>query len=351
MRQLIQSLKDGQVDVVQAPTPLSKDGYILISTSCSAISSGTEKMLLDFGKSNLINKALSQPDKVAEALKKISTEGLTSTVSAINSKLNSPISLGYSNVGTVIEKGSDIHDFKIGDRVVSNGNHAEQVLVPRNLCCKIPNSVSDEEASFAVIGSIGLQGIRMANPNFGERYLVIGLGIIGQITLQLLKSNGCEVFAFDTNSQRCDLASQFGATCLHLNSYVNPITWSEKQTNNLGFDGVIVTASTNTSDPLTLAANVARKKGKIVLVGTSKIELNRDTFYEKELSFQVSKSYGPGRYDSGYEDEGNDYPIQYVRWTENRNIESVLRALELGYLNVKPLISDMFEFDNILMAY
>ena len=351
MKQLVQSLKDGKVDLFESPTPLLKDGHILISTSCSAISSGTEKMLLDFGRSNLIGKALSQPDKFSEALKKINTEGILSTASAIKSKLSSPIALGYSNVGTVIGKPNDVRHIKVGDRVVSNGNHAEQVLVPKNLCCKIPDKVSNEEASFAVIGSIALQGIRLAKPNLGERFFVIGLGIIGQITVQLLKNSGCEVYAVDTNNNRCEIASQFGINCLHLDNKINPISWAKKETKDLGFDGVIVTASTSNSEPLILASKVAKRRGKIVLVGSTKIELNRDIFYEKELLFQVSKSYGPGRYDSEYEEKGNDYPFAYVRWTENRNIEAVLRAMELGNLDVKPLISDRFEFKDIISAY
>ncbi len=351
MKQLIQSLKDGKVDLFEAPTPNLKNGHILISTSCSAISSGTEKMLLDFGRSNLLKKALSQPDKVSEALNKVNTDGLLSTASAIKSKLNSPIALGYSNVGTVIKKANDINSFKVGDRVVSNGNHAEQVLVPKNLCCLIPDSVSDEEASFAVIGSVALQGIRLAKPNYGEKFLVVGLGIIGQITAQLLKSNGCEVYAMDINNNRCEIAREFSVNCFHLKDNFNAISWSEKETGNLGFDGVIVTASSKNSEPLELAAKVSKKRGKIVLVGSTKIELNRNVFYEKELSFQVSKSYGPGRYDNEYEERGNDYPFAYVRWTEKRNIEAVLRAIELGNLNVKPLISDTYDFENIVLAY
>jgi len=351
MKQLIQSLKDGKVELIDAPSPSLKKGHILISTSCSAISSGTEKMLLDFGKSNLLNKAISQPEKVSEALNKISTEGLLTTVDAIKSKLNSPIALGYSNVGIVISKSDDVDDFKIGDRVVSNGNHAEQVLVPKNLCCKVPDDISDEEASFAVIGSIGMQSLRLAVPNYGEKYLVIGLGIIGQITAQLLKSSGCEAYAIDTNKKRCLLASELGINSFHLKSDNEVISWALDGTNGIGFDGILVTASSSDSKPLKLAAKLARQRGKIILVGSTKIELNRDVFYSKELNFQVSKSYGPGRYDKNYEEKGNDYPISYVRWTEKRNIEAVLRAIEIGDLNIKSLISFKFKFENILNAY
>jgi len=351
MKLLAQSLKDGKVELIEAPSPFVKKGHLLISTSCSAISSGTEKMLIDFGKSNLLNKAISQPERVSDALSKLSTDGIISTFNAINSKLNTPITLGYSNVGIVIDKGEDILDFNIGDRVVSNGNHAEQVLVPKHLCCKIPSLVNDEEASFAVIGAIGLQGIRLASPNYGERYLVIGLGIIGQIIVQLLKSNGCEVYAIDTNDKRCSLAKNFGINSLHLKSDDDAISWCKKNTKGIGFDGIIVAASSDTSDPVKLASKLARKKGTIVLVGSTKIELNRNIFYEKELKFQVSKSYGPGRYDSNYEENGNDYPISYVRWTENRNIEAILKSIEVGNLNIRPLISSRFDFKDITMAY
>ncbi len=351
MKQLIQSLKDGKVELLDAPSPTLKKGHVLISTSCSAISSGTEKMLIDFGKSNLLNKAISQPDKVSEALNKISTEGLLSTVNAINSKLNSPIALGYSNVGTIISKSDDVEDFQIGDRVVSNGNHAEQVLVPKNLCCKVPDSVSDEFAAFAVIGSIGMQSLRLSSPNYGEKYLVIGLGIIGQITAQLLKSSGCDVFAIDTNKERCLLAAELGINTFHLKSNNEVLSWALNGTSGIGFDGILVAASCNNSKPLKLAAKLARQRGKIILVGSTKIELSRDIFYAKELKFQVSKSYGPGRYDKNYEEKGNDYPISYVRWTEKRNIEAVLRAIEIGDLNIKSLISFKFKFENIVDAY
>lgn len=351
MKQILQDMANGGTTVTEAPVPQCSKGHLLISTTTSLISAGTERMLVGFGKASLIDKARQQPEKVKMVLEKVQTDGLLTTYDAVKSKLAQPLALGYCNVGVVHEVGAGVDDFQVGDRVVSNGPHADMVKVPKNLCAKIPDNVDDESASFAVVASIGLQGIRLAQPTLGESFVVTGAGLIGLLTIQMLRANGCRVLAIDFDQSKLELAKQFGAEVCNPGKGEDPVAVGLAFSRGVGVDGVIITASTKVSDPVIQAARMSRKRGRIILVGVTGLELNRADFYEKELSFQVSCSYGPGRYDTEYEDKGNDYPLGFVRWTEQRNFVAVLDMMAAGTLNVEPLITQRFEFEDAPKAY
>lgn len=351
MKQILQDMAKGGSNLVQAPAPKATTGNVLIDTSISLISAGTERMLVDFGKASLIDKARQQPDKVKMVLEKVQTDGLMTTIDAVQSKLAQPLPLGYCNVGVVNAVGKGVSGFKEGDRVVSNGPHADVVRVPKNLCALIPDNVSDEEASFTVVASIGLQGIRLAEPTLGEAFVVTGVGLIGLLTVQLLRAQGCRVLAIDYDDAKLELAKQFGADVCNPGKGEDPIAAGMAFSRGNGVDGVIITASTKSNDPVTQAARMSRKRGRIILVGVTGLELNRADFYEKELTFQVSCSYGPGRYDANYEDHGNDYPYAFVRWTEQRNFEAILDMMASGQVDVKPLITHRFKFEDAAQAY
>lgn len=351
MKTLLNSFKDGSTFLLEVPTPHITAGNILIKTHVSLLSSGTERMLVEFGKANLIQKAIKQPERVKEVLQKASTDGILSTYEAVNNKLNDAIPMGYSNVGTIVGIGKDVKGFNLGERVVSNGPHAEFVSVPKNLCAKVPDIVNDETAVFTVLGAIGLNGIRLANPLLGETFLVSGLGIIGLLTAQLLKANGCKVLCIDPDNSKCMIANQLGFETLTLNRASNPLDWCLSKTANIGLDGVIITATTTSNEPIELAANALRKRGRIILVGQTGLNLDRNQFYKKEISFQVSCSYGPGRYDKEYEEQGNDYPIGFVRWTEKRNFDAILQAMKDRHIKTNQLISKYFIFNEAVSAY
>lgn len=351
MKQVLQDLAQGKTELITCPAPLVRQGQLLIDTTVSLISAGTERMLVDFGRAGLIAKARQQPEKVLQVLDKVRTDGLLTTVEAVRSKLGQPIPLGYCNVGIVREIGSGVEGFRAGDRVISNGPHADVVSVPRNLCARIPDEVSDEEAAFTVVAAIGLQGIRLAGPTLGEAFVVTGAGLIGLLTIQLLRAHGCRVLAIDFDETKLALARSFGADICNPAKGEDPVAAGIAFSRGAGVDGVIITASTKSSDPVTQAARMCRKRGRIVLVGVTGLELNRADFYEKELSFQVSCSYGPGRYDPAYEDLGQDYPMGFVRWTEQRNFEAVLDLMAARQVDVRPLISHRFPFDNAPAAY
>lgn len=351
MRQILQDMANGGTTVTEAPAPQCTSGHVLIATTTSLISAGTERMLVGFGKASLIDKARQQPEKVKMVLEKVQTDGLLTTYDAVKSKLAQPLALGYCNVGVIHEIGHGVDGLKVGDRVVSNGPHADVVKVPKNLCAKIPDQVSDEAAAFAVVASIGLQGIRLAEPTLGECFVVTGAGLIGLLTIQMLRANGCRVLAIDFDQSKLELAKQFGAEVCNPGRGEDPVATGLAFSRGLGIDGVIITASTKVSDPVTQAARMSRKRGRIILVGVTGLELNRADFYEKELSFQVSCSYGPGRYDAEYEDKGHDYPLGFVRWTEQRNFVAVLDMLAAGTLNVDPLITHRFDFEDAPQAY
>lgn len=307
--------------------------------------------MVDFGKANPIDKARQQPDKVRMVLEKIKTDGLMPTIDVVRNKLDQPLPLGYCNVGVVLETGRGVAGFEIGDRIASNGKHAEVVSVPVNLCAHIPDAVSDDEAAFTVLGAIALQGIRLVQPTLGEAVVVTGLGLIGQLTVQLLRAHGCRVLGIDFDATRLALAKSFGAEVVNLGAGEDPVGAAERFSRGRGVDAVIVTAATKSSEPMHQAALMCRKRGRIVLVGVTGLELSRDDFFKKELTFQVSASYGPGRYDPNYEEKGQDYPVGFVRWTEQRNLEAVLDMMASGRLDVKPLISHRFSLEQTEEAY
>lgn len=351
MKQILHYFKTGELELLQVPCPEVKKGCVLIQTVVSVVSAGTERMLVEFAKANYISKALKQPQKVKQVIDKIRTDGLFPTIDAVRNKLDQPIAMGYSNAGIVLAVGECVNGFSVGDRVVSNGPHAEVVCVPKNLCARIPDDVPYESAAFTVLGSIGLQGIRLAQPTLGEKFVVTGLGLIGNITAQLLQAHGCTVMGIDMDESKLDVARKFGISTVDISKGEDPVAAAATFSHGHGVDGVIITASTRSSEPVRQAAQMCRKRGRIILVGVTGLELSREELYEKELSFQVSCSYGPGRYDPLYEGKGQDYPLGYVRWTEQRNFEAVLDMLASGRLNVEPLISHRFPFEQAINAY
>jgi predicted dehydrogenase/threonine dehydrogenase-like Zn-dependent dehydrogenase len=351
MRQVLQNLGTGETSLVETPAPHVSNRTIIVGSRVSLISAGTERMLVDFGRSSLLDKARQQPEKVKMVLDKVKTDGLFTTIDAVRSKLGQPIPLGYCNVGVVVEVGKSVEGLKPGDRVASNGPHADVVRVSKNLCAKIPDGVDDESAAFTVLASIGLQGIRLAQPTLGEAFVVTGVGLIGLTAVQLLRAQGCRVLAIDYDDTKLQLAEKFGAEVCNPGQGEDPVAAGLAFSRGNGVDGVIITASTSSSEPASQAALMSRKRGRIVLVGVTGLELNRSEFYEKELTFQVSCSYGPGRYDPTYEDKGIDYPFGFVRWTEQRNFEAVLDMIADGRLNVKPLITHRVAFDDAPAAY
>ena len=351
MKQILQNLKSGETILEDIPCPRVLPGHVLIRTSQTLVSAGTEKMLVDFGKANLLDKARQQPDKVKMVLNKVKTDGLMPTVEAVRNKLDQPLPMGYCNVGFVLEVGAGVSQYRVGDRVASNGKHAEVVCVPENLCVQIPDDVSDEAAAFTVLGAISLQGIRLVQPTLGETLVVTGLGLIGLITVQLLKAQGCRVLGIDLDSDKVGIAKKFGAETVNLSKGEDPVAIAEQFSRGRGVDAVIITASAKSNEIVHQAALMCRKRGRIVLVGVVGLELSRADFYKKELSFQVSCSYGPGRYDPEYEEGGNDYPVAFVRWTEQRNFEAVLDMISEGKLDTEALVSHRFALDQAVDAY
>ena len=351
MKQILQSLKTGATEIAELPVPAVRRGQLLIGTTQTLVSAGTERMLVEFGKAGWLEKARQQPDKVRMVLDKIKTDGLMPTLEAVFNKLDQPLPLGYCNVGRVAALGAGVDGFENGDRVISNGKHAEVVSVPVNLCAKVPEAVSDEEAAFTVLGAIALQGIRLVQPTLGETVVVTGLGLIGLVTVQLLRAHGCRVLGLDFDPEKLEMARAFGAEVVDLSKGQDPVAAATAYSRGRGVDAVIVTAATKSSEPMHQAALMCRKRGRIVLVGVTGLELSRADFFEKELTFQVSCSYGPGRYDSNYEEKGNDYPVGFVRWTEQRNFEAVLDMMADGRLDVKPLISHRFAITEAEQAY
>lgn len=351
MKQVLQNLRDGSTELADVPAPKAGRGQVLVRSSRTLVSAGTERMLVEFGKAGFIGKARQQPDKVRQVLDKVKTDGLAPTLDAVFSKLDQPLPLGYCNVGTVLDTGSDVTGFGPGDRVASNGKHAQVVAAPVNLCAKVPDTVSDDEAAFTVLGAIALQGVRLVQPTLGEAVVVTGLGLIGLVTVQLLRAHGCRVLGLDFDPARLAMAERFGAETVNLGAGADPVAAAQAFSRGRGVDAVIITASTKSNEPVHQAAQMSRKRGRIVLVGVTGLELSRADFFEKELTFQVSCSYGPGRYDPNYEDKGQDYPVGFVRWTEQRNFEAVLDMMADGRVDLKPLISHRFALDAAEEAY
>ncbi len=351
MKQVMQDLSKGGTIVVEAPAPKVSPGNLIIHTTNSLISAGTERMLVEFGKASLIDKARQQPDKVKMVLEKAKTDGIVSTFDAVKSKLSQPLPLGYCNVGIVKEVGQGVDGFQIGDRVVSNGSHADVIKVPKNLCAKIPDNVDDETAVFTVIASIGLQGVRLAEPTLGECFVVTGVGLIGLLTVQLLRASGCRVLAIDYDDKKLELAKTYGAKVCNPGKGEDPVSAGMAFSRGNGVDGVIITAANKSNDIISQSAQMSRKKGRVILIGVIGLDLNRADFYEKEIKFQVSCSYGPGRYDKEYEENGHDYPIGFVRWTEQRNFEAILDMMAGGLLNIESLISHRYNLEEAPDAY
>lgn len=351
MKQVLQSLRTGAIEVADVPCPTPGSGQILVQTAVSLISPGTERSLIEFGRGSLLSKARHQPDKVRQVMDKVKNDGLLPTLEAVFHKLDQPLPLGYCNVGRVVEVGGRVSEFAVGDRVVSNGRHAEFAAVPMRLCSKVPDSVPDDAASFTVLAAIALQGIRLAQPTLGETAVVIGLGPVGLLAVQLLRAHGCRVIAIDFNETRLAMAASFGAATIDLQESTDPVAAAVEMTAGQGVDAVLIAASTGSNEPVRQAAQMCRKRGRIILVGVTGLKLSRTDFYEKELTFQVSCSYGPGRYDDTYEQQGVDYPIGFVRWTEQRNFEAVLQLLADGRLKTAEMVSDRFPIQQAAKAY
>lgn len=356
MKQLIQNFKSGELYVDDVPQPTISRGKVLVENSFSLISAGTERSTVKVAKAGLIGKAKQRPDLVAQVVQNIRKEGLQATWDKVRTKLDALKALGYSTAGTVVASMDTEGRFKVGDRVACAGqdyaSHAEIVAVPQNLVAKIPEGVSMEEAAFTTVGAIALQGIRQANATLGERICVIGLGLLGQITCQLLRANGCQVFGIDLSDRLVNLACEIGADAARNRNDSNLMAACATFTAGVGFDAVIITAAAPSNDPVELAAELLRKKGKVVIVGAVKMDIPREPyFYRKELELKMSCSYGPGRYDERYEEMGIDYPIAYVRWTEQRNMEAFLDLIAAKKIDVKPLVSHIFDIEEAHLAY
>ena len=351
MKQIFQNLKTGEIIQKNIPIPKIGENELLIQTRKTLVSLGTEKMLLEFGRAGWLEKAKSQPEKVKQVLNKIKTDGLKQTIDAVKSKIERPLPIGYSNVGVVIDVGKSVTNFRAGDRVASNGFHAEVVSVSQNLCVKVSNEIDDLSAVFVPLASVSLQSIRLLSPTLGESFAVIGLGLVGLITIQILKANGCRVIGFDIDDTKIKLAEKFGVKAFNINNGFNVEKEAFAFSKYEGVDGVIVATSTKDDAPLQVAPKICRKKGRVILVGTAGLNLNREEFYKKEIIFQVSCSYGVGRYETNYEDKNFDYPIGFVRWTVNRNFETVLNLIKDEKLDVKSLISHTVSFEEFKTAY
>lgn len=351
VKQALLELGSGIVSVGQIPAPSVRPGTVLVESRASVVSSGTEGMLIDFGRSNLLDKIRSQPDRVKDVLEKLSTEGLAPTLDAVRDKLGSVLTPGYCQAGVVLECGDSSAPFRPGDRVITNGPHAEIVRVPYNLAAGIPADDLDfAAAAFTPLGSIALQGFRLAAPTLGETIVVFGLGLVGQLAVQIVRASGCRCLGLDTDPARVALAERHGATGVLVGAD-DVVRAVRARTDGVGADAVLMTLASDSDEPMHLAAEMSRKRGRIVLVGVTGLDLRRGDFYEKELSFQVSCSYGPGRHDPSYEDHGRDYPLPFVRWTEKRNFEAVLRLMADGQLDPAPLISHRFPIDRVSDAY
>ncbi|MGK4006236.1 bi-domain-containing oxidoreductase [Sorangium sp. So ce1036] len=355
MRQVSQSYRTGKLALVDTATPRAPAGGVLVDTTVSLISAGTERAIVDMARKNLLVKAKDRPDLVAKVLDKAKREGVLSAFDAVRTKLDNPIPLGYSLAGRVAEVGAGAPGFARGDRVACAGagfaNHAEVNAVPLNLVVRVPDGVTDEEASFVTVGAIALHGVRLARPTLGASVVVIGLGLLGQITVQLLAAHGCDVIGVDLDPAKVERAKARGAVAGVVPSSDDPVEVVRAFTGGIGADAVVVTASSPTNEPLVTAGEVARDRARVVAVGVMPIEVPRKTYYDKELELVVSRSYGPGRHDPAYEERGHDYPIGYVRWTERRNFEAVLRAIETKRLDVLSLVTHRFPFEDALDAY
>ena len=351
MIHLLQSLADGSTQLVDVPVPAATGASLVVESRASVVSAGTERMLVDFGRAGWLEKARQQPEKVRQVVDKMRTDGIGPTLGAVRAKLDAPIPIGYCQAGVVVEVGPRAERFAPGDRVVTNGPHAEYVRVAHTLAAHIPDAVSFEAAAFTPLAAIGLQGLRLASPTLGETVVVYGLGLIGLLTVQLARASGCEVIGIDRDTSRLALAARFGARTVSAVEGVDVARAVLDLTAGDGADAVLLTLATDDDGPIHSAATMSRKRGRIVLVGVTGLQLRREDFYRKELSLQVSCSYGPGRYDPVHEEQGVDYPRAFVRWTEGRNFEAVLSLMADGRLDPTPLVSHRFDIADAAQAY
>lgn len=354
MKQVLQNAKTGNVSVTDVPAPVARPGFVLVRTAASLISTGTERATVETGQKSLVSRAIEQPAMVKRVIDKARNEGVVSTLEAVRSKLGSLVALGYSASGTVVGIGDETTGFQIGDRVACAGvgyaSHAEVLSVPKNLCVRLPENVSFDAGAFGTVGAIALQGVRLAELTLGESVAVIGLGLIGQLTVQLLIANGCRVFGIDLDEQKIELAQRLGADggCIADQSASQRVL---EWTRGHGADAVLITAGTNSNEPVELAGEISRAKGRVIVVGAVGLNIPRKPYFDRELTFKISMSYGPGRYDPNYEERGVDYPFGYVRWTEGRNIEAFLDLISRARVNVDPLITHRFNIDDGELAY
>jgi len=354
MKQVVQNFRTGQLKVEELAPPALRPGGVLVRTACSLISAGTERTIVETAQSSLIGKARGRPDLVRQVFATFRREGLSSTYEKVKAKLSQSKALGYSASGVVTAVGRDVQEFGVGDRVACAGggyaSHAEVIFVPRNLCCKLPEGVSQESACYTTVGAIALQGIRQADPRLGEAVAVIGLGLVGQLTVQLLKAAGCQVLGVDIDQAACELARKSGADSV-ANDSASARTACDALTSGRGADCIVITAATKSSEPVELAAELARDRARVVVVGLVGMDVPRHSFFAKELELRLSRSYGPGRYDPDYEEKGSDYPIGYVRWTEKRNMEAFLRLVAEGKVNTDLLTTQRFAVAQATQAY
>ncbi len=346
-------MRSGVVSVYDVPSPGVQRGRLLVRTAASLISAGTEKNTVDMGKKSLLGKARQRPDLVKQVIEKARTEGLMNTYTAVKAKLDGTTALGYSAAGIVAAVGDGVSGFKVGDRVGCAGagyaSHAEMISVPQNLCVRLPDEVNFDEGAFGTLGAIALQGVRLSQPTLGEAFVVIGLGLLGQITVQLLKANGCRVFGVDIDEAKLNLAKELGAEMCSTPADARSAV--KQFSRGRGADAVLITAATPSNDPIELAGDISRSKGRVVVVGLVGMNVPRNVYYLKELDLQISMSYGPGRYDSEYEERGHDYPFAYVRWTEGRNLEAFYDLIASKSISFEKLISHRFPVENGLDAY
>lgn len=354
MKQVLQNRRSGKVAVGEVPVPTVQPGRVLVRTVASLISAGTERASVESARKSLVQEARERPDLVKAVIDRARTDGLRNTFNAVRGKLASSQALGYSAAGIVMAVGEGVTEFVPEQRVACAGagyaSHAEVLSVPKNLVVRLPDDVDFEAGAFGTLGAIALQGVRLAEPTLGESVLVIGLGLLGQLTVQLLKANGCRVFGVDLDPSRVDLARQLGADEAALpneETKAGVMIWTQGR----GVDAVLITAATDSNEPIELAADVSRMKGRVVVVGMTGLTVPRHSYFKRELSLKISMSYGPGRYDPEYEERGHDYPFGYVRWTENRNIEAFLDLVSQGRVSVEPLISHRVKVDDAERAY
>jgi predicted dehydrogenase/threonine dehydrogenase-like Zn-dependent dehydrogenase len=352
MKQLLQNLRDGQTQVVDVPCPQPRTGTALVHTAASLVSAGTERTLVEFAEKNLLAKARSRPDLVRQVLDKSRREGILPTLSATFNRLDHPTPLGYSSAGTIVGLGSGMEGFQVGDRVACAGGnyavHAEYAVVPRNLLAHLPDNVDFEAAAFTTLGAVALHGFRLAQPQLGERVVIIGLGLLGLLSAGIARAAGCAVFGIDLSPRRVALARTMGFDAVER---ANAEETGQAFSRGMGFDVALICADTRSADPVELAGNLARDRGRVIAVGAVGLEIPRKVYYDKELFFQVSRSYGPGRYDAAYEERGLDYPAGFVRWTEGRNLEAFVELLASARLDVHPLISHRFPIEEAPQAY